>query len=129
MKYWNSRRIRKTEEREKWREDQAVALYKQAEEVRRRYTKGDLDKNAWLILDALGLPARRALLLRLKKNGAMSLSKLGKPLAAKLPWLHKQMLILERCHLITTHKRGRVRMCVYNPAGFAELAAWLVSRR
>ncbi|OGG54362.1 hypothetical protein A3C20_00230 [Candidatus Kaiserbacteria bacterium RIFCSPHIGHO2_02_FULL_55_25] len=91
--------------------------------------KGDLDKNAWLILDALGLPARRALLLRLKKNGAMSLSKLGKPLAAKLPWLHKQMLILERCHLITTHKRGRVRMCVYNPAGFAELAAWLVSRR
>jgi len=129
MKYWNSRRIRKTKEREKRREDRAVALYKQAEEVRRSYTKGDSKKNAGLMLDALGLPARRALLLRLKNNGAMSLSKLGRPLEAKLPWLHKQMLILERCYLITTHKRGRVRMCVYNPAGFEELAAWLVSRR
>ncbi|OHB19621.1 MAG: hypothetical protein A2854_02730 [Parcubacteria group bacterium RIFCSPHIGHO2_01_FULL_56_18] len=80
------------------------------------------------MLDALGLPLRRKLLKRLQKGGAMSLSKLADPFGMKLPRIHRQVMVLERVGLVTTHKRGRVRMCVYNRTGFAELAAWLRSQ-
>ena len=94
----------------------------------RTYTAGDTEKNSTLMLDALGLPLRRKLLMRLQKEGAMSLSKLGRAFRMKLPGLYWQMQVLERSGLITTHKRGRVRMCVFNRGAFYELSAWLISR-
>lgn len=126
MKYWNKERLRKMREREKRREDALVARDKARIRESRAYTKGDTEKNSNLMLGALGLPLRRQLLVRLQKNGAMSLSKLGEPLGMKLPWLYRQMQILEMSGLITTHKRGRVRMCVFNRGAFRELSSWLM---
>lgn len=97
-------------------------------EKQRTYTPGNIEKNSGLMLDALGLPLRRKLLKRLQKGGAMSLSKLADPFGMKLPRIHRQVMILEKSGLVTTHKRGRVRMCVYNRAAFAELAVWLTSQ-
>ena len=91
------------------------------------YTSGNVSKNAALMLDALGLPVRRKLIARLKKEGAMSVSKLAQPFRIKLPLAMMHVQILERCGIISTRKHGRVRICVYNPSAFKELGSWLIS--
>ena len=58
----------------------------------------------------------------------MSLSKLGQPFNMKLPLLQKHILVLERAGLVTTHKQGRIRMCIYNQTAFEELASWILAR-
>ncbi len=127
MKYWNERRLRKVREQRERRENISAARTVVRVRRARTYTSGDADMNSNLMLNALGLPLRRKLLMRLQKEGAMSLSKLGRPFGMKLPGLYRQMQILERSGLITTHKRGRVRMCVFNRGAFYELSAWLIS--
>ncbi|MCR4281292.1 MAG: helix-turn-helix domain-containing protein [Candidatus Kaiserbacteria bacterium] len=127
MKYWNKERIRRVRKRREQGERISAARAAARMRESRTYTTGDSEKNSNLMLDALGLPLRRELLMRLQKNGAMSLSKLGEPFGTKLPWLYKQMQILEQSGLIATHKRGRVRMCVFNRGAFKELSAWLTS--
>jgi len=127
MKYWNEKRLRKVRERKERRENASAALAIARMRTSRTYTAGDIEKNSSLMFNALGLPLRRQLLMRLHKEGAMSLSKLGRPFKMKLPWLYRQMQILEQSGLITTHKRGRVRMCVFNRGAFNELATWLMS--
>ncbi|OGG50285.1 hypothetical protein A2763_01315 [Candidatus Kaiserbacteria bacterium RIFCSPHIGHO2_01_FULL_54_36] len=129
VKYWNKRRLQRIRERTQRRQQAVAVQYAESELRKHTYTRGDTEKNIGLMLDALGLAARRELLRRLQREGAMSLSKLGQPFHMKLPRLHKQILILERSGLVTTHKRGRVRICVYNRAALEELAAWLISRR
>ena len=116
--------------RERRKREENIAAARAVARVRksRTYTAGDTEKNSTLMLDALGLPLRRKLLMRLQKEGAMSLSKLGRAFRMKLPGLYWQMQVLERSGLITTHKRGRVRMCVFNRGAFYELSAWLISR-
>jgi len=128
MKYWNPRRIKRIQEHARRKEARNASRAAALIEKRRTYTPGDPEKNSGLMLDALGLPLRRKLLKRLQKGGAMSLSKLADPFGMKLPRIHRQVMVLERVGLVTTHKRGRVRMCVYNRTGFAELAAWLRSQ-
>ena len=127
MKYWNERRIRRIRESEKRKEAASAVLATVLARKARTYTAGDSEKNAHLMFDALGLSLRRKLLIRLRKEGAMSLSKLGRPFGMKLPTLYMHMQILERVGLITTHKRGRVRMCIFNQEAFNELSVWLVS--
>ncbi|MEK7106647.1 MAG: helix-turn-helix domain-containing protein [Patescibacteria group bacterium] len=127
MKYWNAGRLRKVRERRERRENVSAARAIARMRKSRTYTAGDMEKNSNLMLNALGLPLRRQLLMRLQKEGAMSLSKLGRPFGMKLPRMYGQMQILERSGLITTHKRGRVRMCVFNRGAFNELSAWLMS--
>lgn len=127
MKYWNDRRLRKVRERRERVENAAAARVIARMRKACTYTAGDMEKNSSLMFNALGLPLRRQLLMRLQKEGAMSLSKLGRPFGMKLPWLYRQMQILEQSGLITTHKRGRVRMCIFNRGAFHELSAWLIS--
>ena len=127
MKYWNERRLRRVRERKERRENISAARATARMRTSRTYTAGDIEKNSSLMFNALGLPLRRQLLMRLHKEGAMSLSKLGRPLGMKLPGLYRQMQVLERSGLITTHKRGRVRVCVFNSGAFRELSAWLMS--
>ena len=126
-KYWNSRRIQRVKERENRALGKVVAKEKALRERQRSYTLGDRGKNADLMFDALGLPLRRKMVARLKRDGAMSLSKLAKPFGITLPSSLAHIHILERVGIVKTHKRGRIRICVYNPKVFKELAAWLMS--
>ena|SRR3989344_2665746 len=128
VKYWNPRRIQRMRDRNRRREVVATARYVESEKKRLTYSKGDTHKNVGLMLDALGAPLRRTLLVRLRKEGAMSLSKLGQPFNMKLPLLQKHILVLERAGLVTTHKQGRIRMCIYNQTAFEELASWILAR-
>jgi DNA-binding transcriptional ArsR family regulator len=127
MKYWNERRVRKVRERRERMEGISAARAMERIRKSRVYAPGDAEKNSTRMLDALGSPLRRKLLMRLQKEGAMSLSKLGQPFGLKLPRLYRQMQILENAGLITTHKRGRVRMCMFNRRAFSELSAWLTA--
>lgn len=116
--------------RERERNHTASVLQRDAERRRkaRTYEKGNAKKNAGLMLAALGSPVRRMLLWRLRSEGAMSLSKLGRPYKFKLPHLQKHVAVLESAGLITTKKTGRIRICIYNRAAAEELASWLLAR-
>lgn len=77
------------------------------------------------MLEALGSALHRRMLARLHSGGAMSVSHLVRPFGVALPNAVTHVHVLERSGLITTHKRGRIRFCVYNAAALKELSAWL----
>ncbi|MCR4281330.1 MAG: helix-turn-helix domain-containing protein [Candidatus Kaiserbacteria bacterium] len=77
------------------------------------------------MLSVLGFPIRRHMIMRLRDRGAMSLSKLAEPFHITLPTAFTHLRAIERSGLVTTHKQGRVRMCVHNKGALKELAAWL----
>ena len=83
----------------------------------------DIDR----VFDAMGEPTRRSMVRRLREGGAMSLTKLSKPYKISLPAALKHVRILEDSGVIHTEKNGRVRICVYNPSAFKELAHELAS--
>ena len=127
MKVWNQNRIQKQREERLRRNAEAVEKAAKFAERERTYTSGNVSKNAALMLDALGSPLRRKMVARLKKEGAVSVSKLVQPFRIKLPLAMMHVQILEKSGIISTHKRGRVRICVYNPMAFRELSSWLIS--
>lgn len=57
----------------------------------------------------------------------MSLSKLAKPFGISLPAALRHVRELEGATFIRTHKKGRVRICVYDPKAFKDLLVWLSS--
>ncbi len=124
MKYWNSRRIKRIQVRREKREHRAYEEYLKARERARRREEGDPRKNARLMLEALGKPILRRMLARLEKDGAMSVSHLARPFRIMLPAAMRHVAALERCGLIETHKRGRIRFCVVSAKAHKELAAW-----
>lgn len=77
------------------------------------------------MLDQLGEKIQRRMLVRLRQEGTMSVSKLAGPLNITLPAALKHASALERAGLITTKKLGRVRLCVYRLQALTELAAFL----
>ncbi len=111
-------------------QDSARMLVKIGRDIReeRSLQKIRTAGNADQIFNALGLPIRRAMLRRLRVGGAMSVSKLGQPYNISLPATFKHVRILEESGLVVTEKRGRVRICIYNPSAFKELAQILSSR-
>lgn len=125
MKYWNAKRIRRKKEEQRQREARARQQRTEHESRKHTYTKGDVRKNARLMLDAIGKPLHRRMLARLRAKGAMSVTHLAEPFGIRLPDAMRHVHILERAGLITTEKRGRIRFCVYNPAAARELSAWL----
>ncbi|MEK7093423.1 MAG: helix-turn-helix domain-containing protein [Patescibacteria group bacterium] len=127
MKYWNKARIRRVREREARAKKRALEREKESVRLRNTYTKGDSRKNATLMLDALGSPVNRMMFARLRMRGAMSVTKLSEPFRITLPAAVTRVNTLERAGLVTTHKRGRIRFCVYNPAALKELSAHLAS--
>ena len=127
-KYWNPRRIQQEKERKEKMQQRIHEKASVERERTRTYTPGDIAKNTGLMLDALGLSLRRKMIVRLKKDGAMSLSKLAEPFRITLPSALAQVHVLERSGIISTHKRGRIRFCVYNPAALKELGTILSSR-
>ena len=124
MKYWNARRVRKAKEKRMQWEKRTHRRQLEQEILKRTYTKGDVRKNARLMLDALVSSLHRRMLARLRAGGAMSVTRLAKPFHIMLPDAMRHVHILERAGLITTKKHGRIRFCVYNPAAAKELSAW-----
>lgn len=57
----------------------------------------------------------------------MSLSKLAAPYELTLPAALKHLRVLEDSGIVKSHKRGRVRVCIYNPSALKELGGWLAS--
>ena len=80
------------------------------------------------ILDVLGVPLRRRMVERLARGGAMSVSKMSEPFDITLPAAMKHVRALQDSGIITTHKRGRVRICVLNKHAFESLAGWLATQ-
>ena len=127
MKYWNKARIRRERERAARAGERARQRVKEAERLRSTYTAGDSRKNTALMLDALGSEVNRKMLARLRERGAMSVTKLSEPFGITLPAAVTRINTLERAGLITTHKQGRIRFCVYNPSRIKELSIHLAS--
>ncbi|MDP2648651.1 MAG: helix-turn-helix domain-containing protein [bacterium] len=125
MKYWNKGRVRRTRERNARAEMRARERAEEICELERSHTPGNAKKNARLMLDALGDERNRKMLARLRRGGAMSVSKLAKPFGITLSAALQRVQDLERAGLITTHKRGRIRFCAYNPLAVKELSSWL----
>jgi hypothetical protein len=125
MKYWNKSRVKKTREREERRKRQALERFEAEVRHRRTYTRGDLQKNAELMLDVLGEERHRRMLAWLRSNGAMSVSKFAKPFHLSLPAAMRYVHLFEQTGFISTHKRGRIRVCVYERHAAEELAAYL----
>ena len=127
MKYWNKARIRRKREQEARAERQLIRQEREVERLRSTYTTGNTRKNATLMLDALGSEVNRRMLARLRERGAMSVTKLSEPFGITLPAAVTRINTLERAGLITTHKQGRIRFCVYNPSRIKELSIHLAS--
>lgn len=105
--------------------ERAAAKGKLERERARTYSKGDPDKNARLMLDALASSLRRKMIARLRQGGAMSLSKLSDPFRITLSTAQFQLGVLERSGLVGTRKQGRTRICLYRVGALNQLAIWL----
>lgn len=125
VKYWTRERVLKERERENRRHERAHARFLREEIDKRTYTKGDLRKNARVMLDSLGIPSRRKMLASLKRGGELSVSSLGDPFRITLPAALRHVYALERAGLITTRKEGRIRFCKIRMEALSELAHFL----
>ncbi|RJQ35666.1 ArsR family transcriptional regulator [Candidatus Parcubacteria bacterium] len=123
IKYWDKARVQRVREREKRRDEEQ--LKKLREELRTAHLRKPYPD---LFFEALALPIRRAMIRRLREKGAMSVSYLAEPFRITLPAAMKHMEMLEAAGIITTHKRGRIRFCVFNPSAFDRICMYLKSK-
>lgn len=72
---------------------------------------------------ALADPTRRAVVQRLSL-GSASVSELAEPFDMALPSFVKHIAVLERSRLISSHKRGRVRMCSLERENIVAAERW-----
>lgn len=80
------------------------------------------------VLKALADPSRRRIVEAIARR-PQSVSELTRPLSITLPAVLQHLAVLERCGLVETRKRGRVRTCQLRPAALAPVEEWLSSRR
>lgn len=74
---------------------------------------------------ALVDPTRRAILARLEREGAASVSDLAKPFAIKLPAVMKHLDVLDDAGLITRSKLGRTVTVRLTPDPMKAAMDWL----
>ena len=77
---------------------------------------------------ALADPTRRAMVERLSE-GPASVSELARPFAITLPTATRHIAQLSAAGLVSSTKRGRVRMCRLERAPLDATAAWIEERR
>jgi len=77
------------------------------------------------VFQALSEPTRRALLERLRSEGALSLSELSAPLAMSRQAVTKHLEVLRSAGLIEIERRGRERIHTLNPEPLEAVNAWL----
>ena len=74
---------------------------------------------------ALVDPTRRAILAKLERKGAASISELAEPFAIKLPAVMKHLDVLADAGLITRAKAGRTVTVKLRPQPMREAMEWL----
>src|SRR5258708_5722142 len=74
---------------------------------------------------ALADPTRRALLARLRKRDAISVSELAQPFAMSLPAIMKHLDVLSDAGLIARAKTGRVVACRLTAGPMEQAMDWL----
>lgn len=77
---------------------------------------------------ALAHPTRRAILERLR-GGEATVAELGKPFDMSQPAITRHLKVLEAAGLVSGHRDAQRRPRRLEPAGFAEVAAWLENYR
>lgn len=80
------------------------------------------------VFKALADPTRRAVLERLGR-GPGSMTELARPFAMALPSFSQHLQVLERCGLVRSRKRGRVRTYRLSPRPLAVVEHWLDRQR
>lgn len=80
------------------------------------------------VFHALGDPTRRAIVEKLSE-GAVSVSRLAKPLDITLAAVVQHLQVLEKSGLVRTEKVGRVRTCRMEPGGLKVAERWINDRR
>lgn len=80
------------------------------------------------VFQALADPTRRAVLERLSR-GPASVTELARPFGMALPSFAQHLDVLERCGLVHSNKRGRVRTYALDPRPLVEAADWLAHQR
>jgi len=80
------------------------------------------------VFRALSDPTRRKVLERLSK-GPASVSELAKPFEMKLPSFVQHLAILEQSHIVTSIKKGRVRVFAISPQRLKVAEDWLAEQR
>ncbi len=80
------------------------------------------------VFRALSDPTRRKVLERLSK-GPASVSELAKPFDMKLPSFVQHLAILEQSRIVTSIKKGRVRVFEINPQRLKVAEDWLAEQR
>ena len=85
------------------------------------YSAGALDR----VFSTLSDPTRRAILARLAREDALSVSALAEPFSIKLPAVMKHLGVLDEAGLITRTKTGRTVEVRLAPAPLQEASEWL----
>lgn len=80
------------------------------------------------VFQALADPTRRAVVERLGRGPAAT-SELARPFAMALPSFTQHLGVLERCGLVSSSKRGRVRTYRLEPERLQTAHHWLEARR
>ena len=57
--------------------------------------------------------------------GERTMSELASPVTMTMPAILKHVGVLEKCGLVTTEKRGRVRYCRLDPSKLMDAQTWL----
>ena len=78
------------------------------------------------MLDALGDPTRRAILDRLRA-GPLPVGEIARGLPVSRPAVSQHLKVLKRAGLVSERKEGTRRIYRLEPAGLAELRAYLDS--
>jgi DNA-binding transcriptional ArsR family regulator len=83
-----------------------------------------LDANLDNVFSALADPVRRRMAQSLA-SGERTMSELASPFTMTMPAILKHVGVLEKCGIVTTEKRGRVRYCRLDPAKLMDAQTWL----
>ena len=77
------------------------------------------------VYSAIGDPTRRALLLRLAAEGERNVSELLEPLSISQPAVSKHLRILREAGLVTSRKRGRLRLYALDARRLRQVHEWV----
>lgn len=78
---------------------------------------------------ALAHPTRRAILTRLAREGAGSVTDLAEPFDVSLMAVSKHLKVMEEAGLVRREKDGRVRRCSYDPHAVDAARDWIEQHR
>jgi DNA-binding transcriptional ArsR family regulator len=74
---------------------------------------------------AIADPTRRALLLRLAREGEKSVSELLEPFSISQPAVSKHLRILREARLVSSRKEGRIRVYAIEASKLREVHDWV----